>query len=362
MRNRIAGDHLKALDGARGIAALAVMLYHVSSAAGSGAWLSGAFLAVDFFFLLSGFVVARSYEARLRDGGMTLRSFVWTRVVRLYPLYIAASVIGLTYFSTKIVLGTPDAPTIRELAATFPGAITLLHQPNAISWGFVEFPFAPSAWSLSFEFWFTIIYAAIVPKLSTRALSGIAIIAFALLSQQANLVGSIDMGYDRRTLVGGVARFWFSFTLGVIIHRLGHLILQQRPLSLVLGVPAFAFVAIPHDAVGLGLAWISLVFPAALIVGAASECRGWTAPTLDHLGRLSYAIYILHAPIILFTFAIFKVALGDAWNSNPILLATSTIVAALVASAVATYLFDEPLRAYLRKRGSHRILVKVAKN
>lgn len=354
MRNPVAKGHFKALDGARGIAALAVMLYHVSSAAGSGTWLSGAFLAVDFFFLLSGFVVARSYEERLRNGGMTLRSFVWTRVARLYPLYIAASVIGLTYFATKMVLGTPDAPTIKELAAAFPSTIALLPQPSAISWGFAEFPFAPSAWSLSFELWFTIIYAATMPKLSTRALSGIAIIAFALLWQQAYAVGSIDMGFDRRTLVGGGARFWFSFTLGVIIYRSGHLLLQQRPLSLVMGVPAFAFVAFPHDSIGLGLAWISLVFPAALIVGAAAECRGWTATTLDHLGRLSYAIYILHAPVILFTFAIFKVALGEEWDSNPIFLAASTIVVALAASAVATYLFDEPFRAYLRTWGSRR--------
>ncbi len=133
MRDRLSADHLKALDGARGIAALAVMLYHVGSAAGGGTWLPGAFLAVDLFFLLSGFVVARSYERRLRTGAMTLRAFVWARAVRLYPLYLAASMVGMAYFAAKMALGQPDAPTARELMGALPGAIALLPQPGAVS-------------------------------------------------------------------------------------------------------------------------------------------------------------------------------------------------------------------------------------
>ncbi len=208
---------------------------------------------------------------------------------------------------------------------------------------------------LSFELWFTIIYAATVPRLPTRVLAGVAVLAFALLWHQARVVGSIDMGFDRRTLLGGLARFWVSFTLGVVIHRLSHLLLPRRPLPLLLGAPAFAFVAFPHDAVGLGLAWIGLVFPAALIAGSAAECRGWTATAFDHLGRLSYAIYILHAPVVLFTFAVLKVALGEAWDASADVLAASAMLVVLVASAVATYAFDEPLRARLRGPRPRRI-------
>ncbi len=344
--------HLPVLDGARGIAALAVFGYHLAPYFGGLPWLQGSFLAVDLFFILSGFVIARSYEARLAEGRLGFGRFVWTRVVRLYPLYLVACLIGLAYFVIKLVAGLADAPTPVELMGAMPGTVLMLPSPTTSTWGFTPFPFAPSAWSLSFEFWYNIVYALIVIRCGLTALGVLAAVSLAVLVQQALAFGSIDMGWNIATMIGGSARFWFSFTLGVILFRLHDADWRLPPVAILLGVPAFAFVAIPSDAVGLGLVWVVAVFPAALLIGAAMEVGPRVAVVCDHLGRLSYGIYILHAPMVLFGTGVFKVLLGDAWADYQAVIGGVIFVAVIGFAAVATYRFDEPLRQWLRRRGT----------
>ncbi len=340
--------HLPVLDGARGVAALAVFGYHIAPYFGGLPWLQGSFLAVDLFFILSGFVIALSYEARLREGRLGFGRFLWVRIVRLYPLYLLACMIGVTYFVVKMLAGLPDAPTPADLLAAVPGTVLMLPSPMTSEWGFTPFPFAPSAWSLSLEFWFNIVYALIVIRFGIRALAALAAVALAVLVQQALAFGSIDMGWNIATLIGGSARFWFSFTIGVILFRLNSTEWHLPPAAIWLGLPVFAFVAVPADAVGVGLIWITLVFPAALLIGAAVEVGPRMAAICDHLGRLSYGIYILHAPLVLFETGVFKVVLGDAWADHQAMIGGVIFVTVVGFAAVATYWFDEPLRRYLQ--------------
>lgn len=340
--------HLTALDGARGIAALLIVVYHIGWVVGGGAWFSSAFLAVDFFFLLSGFVVARSYEPRLRAGTMTMRSFIWTRIVRLYPLYIAASVVGFAYFLLKIAMHMPDAPTVPQLITATAYGLALVPHPAATPWGFTEFPFAPSAWSLSFEFWFGIVYALLLPRLSTTVLALLAFAALCVLFNEAFGYGSIDMGFNRATALGGAARFWFSFTLGVILNRMDLRLPRMGSSALWMGLPVFAFAILPRNAVTAAFFWIIVVFPIALVAGASIRSRGIAERVLDHLGRLSYAVYIFHGSMILFAGAALKQLFGNSLDDHRYLLALMTLAATLIVSAVATYLIDEPLRKWIR--------------
>ncbi|ARJ69224.1 hypothetical protein B0A89_05895 [Paracoccus contaminans] len=346
-------DHLKALDGARGVAALLIVFYHIGGVVGGGEWFSGAFLAVDFFFLLSGFVVARSYEQRLRQGSMSLRSFIWTRIIRLYPLYIAASMVGFAYFCIKLSMKMPDAPTVRQLIDEITYSLALIPHPAAVPWGFTEFPFAPTAWSLSFEFWFGILYALLLPRLSTRALTMVAIAGLCVLIKEAYSHGSLDMGFNRATALGGAARFWFSFTLGVIMNRMNYRIRPMSSRALWIGLPVFSFAILPHNSVTAGFFWIIVVFPLALGAGASIKSRGRVELALDHLGRLSYAIYIFHGSMILFAGAFIKRLFAGPLDDHRGKMAVITVAATLAVSAIATYLYDEPLRRRL-KRGLRR--------
>jgi peptidoglycan/LPS O-acetylase OafA/YrhL len=351
MTHGLTHRHRPVLDGARGIAALAVFGYHIAPYFGGLPWLQGSFLAVDLFFLLSGFVIALSYEARLVTGGMGFGRFLWVRTVRLYPLYLLACGIGFSYFVVKLVTGQPDAPTPLDLAAALPGTVMMLPSPMTSTWGFTPFPFAPSAWSLSLEFWFNIVYALVVIRWGLKALAVLTGAALAVMVQQALAFGSIDMGWNIATLIGGSARFWFSFTLGVILFRLHRADWRLPPVAIWAGLPVFAFVAVPADTVGLGLIWVVAVFPAALVIGAAVEVGPRLAVVCDHLGRLSYGIYILHAPLVLFLTGAFKVLLGADWADHRALIGGVIIVTVIGGAAAATYWFDEPLRRRLQRRG-----------
>jgi peptidoglycan/LPS O-acetylase OafA/YrhL len=342
--------HLSALDAGRGIAALAVFGYHLKDYFNGLPWLQGSFLSVDLFFIMSGFVIARSYEMRLQTGGLTLQTFVRVRVIRLYPLYLFACAIGLAYFGIKIVAATEDAPSILQIVAALPGTVLMLPSPFTSSWGFTPFPFAPSAWSLSLEFWFNILYAALVIRFRLLGLVLLTAVSLGVLIHQAVAFGSLDLGWNIATTPGGSARFWFSFTMGVIIYRLHRRTWELPPITLLLLLPIFVFVAFPANNLVLGLLWITLVFPAALVIGAAVRAGGAAAWISDHLGRLSYGIYILHAPIVLFQTGVFKVLLGEAWADYRTLIGWAIIATVLAVSALATYFFDEPLRRALQPK------------
>ena len=342
--------HLSALDAGRGIAALAVFGYHLKTYFGDLPWLQGSFLAVDLFFIMSGFVIARSYDGRLRSGRMRLSSFVRVRVIRLYPLYLLACGIGFAYFTFKMAARTEDAPSVQQILAALPGTALLLPSPFTSGWGFTPFPFAPSAWSLSLEFWCNLVYAAWVIRFRVLGLVVLTLISWVLLIHQALAFGTLDLGWNIATIPGGMARFWFSFTLGVLVYRLYRPNWVLPPITLLLLVPVFAFVMMPAGHLTLGLVWITVVFPAALVIGAAIRVKGLVMWVSDHLGRLSYGIYILHAPIVLFLTGVFKVILGAAWEDHLALIGWAIIATVLVVSALATYIVDEPLRRALQPK------------
>ncbi|MCK5920256.1 MAG: acyltransferase, partial [Methylococcales bacterium] len=257
-----------ALDGLRGFAAFAVLLYHLQDYFESSSFIQGSFLSVDLFFLMSGFVIATSYERSLVDGSRSFASFTWSRVIRLYPLYIIACCIGFSYFLIKHLIAVPDAPDGLELVTSIPPTLLILPWPTAAEWGFTPYPFAPSAWSLSFELWFNIAYAALVMRLSTRNLVAVAVVAFVLMAHQAYAHDSIDMGWGMDTMLGGAARFWFSFSVGIIACRLNVHKMRVSRFPLWAAAPSLLFVFLPHDGVFRGLMWIVFAFPLALVICA----------------------------------------------------------------------------------------------
>lgn len=343
-----------ALDGARGIAAIAVFLYHLRDYFGGIIFLQSSFLAVDMFFLMSGFVIALSYEKNLINGKKTVKEFFLDRALRLYPLYLIACCIGVSYFLIKYFTGAEGSPSFLQILTALPATVLLAPWPSAAEWGFTPYPFAPSAWSLSLELWYNILYALLAVRLRTRVLLAVSAISLMVLLQQASRWGSLDMGWNIATMLGGTARFWFSFSIGIIIFRNKENLLANHKFLFFASITCFCFVAIPKDSLFLCFFWVAVVFPISFMGGAARQLKNLPAAVCNHIGRLSYGIYILHAPIILFQTGVFKVIWGSTWENYKSVLGISIVFTVIIVSWFCTYFIDEPLRHHLKRRLAKR--------
>lgn len=335
------GQRLLTLDLLRGVAALLVVLYHLDQRFGGAARVPGGYLAVDFFFLLSGYVIAAAYGERLRRG-LALRRFAVLRLVRLYPLYLAGLVVGVAALAWQPAselrrLDGPSAAVSLTLnAALLPALFT--HQ---------LFPMNFPAWSLLCELAINLLFAARLFRSSTRHLWLLICVGAVMLCAGGWWLGRLDGGVDRATSWFGLVRCFFSFVLGVALLRLepsrrrapswaGTLV----PVAALVGVMLVPATPGSSSRLPLDLLGVLLVFPA-LLVGAARYDPPRKLVRVSALaGDLSFAIYALHAPLI----AIVSAAVPGA-HARVIALGV-TILAALGAARW----YDAPVRAWLSRR------------
>src|SRR5580704_3015388 len=227
-------SHYEILDGLRGVAALMVVIFHTFEAYGPGNRfiqpINHGYLAVDFFFLLSGFVIAYAYDDRW--GRMTQWDFYKRRLIRLQPMVVMGSLIGaaLFYFQPSIpfplIAGTP---VWKMLLIMIIGA-TLI--PIPISWdirGWTEMhPLNGPAWSLFFEYIANILYAVVVRRFSKWGLGIFVLLSACLLVQytvwgpQGDLIGGWSLNATQ--LYIGFTRLLYPFFAGVLLCRMGKLI------------------------------------------------------------------------------------------------------------------------------------------
>ena len=206
--------HFYTMDGLRGVAAVMVVIFHRRF------WIPGfehwhGYLAVDFFFILSGFVIGHAYGERLASGRMSMLDFVIARVIRLYPLIFLGAVLGTLGLVIEGIEKSWLGLVVRALVA-MPLAILALPQP------FLDLPFSTNqpVWSLFFEIIANLAYVALIPRLSTRtiavATAGLGIALAAMLASS----GEMNFGYEWSTMGQGLMRVAFPFTFGVLIQRL----------------------------------------------------------------------------------------------------------------------------------------------
>ena len=358
-------NHFLTLDCARGVAALAVVAYHIHwydgidyASTGGSRYFSHAFLAVDLFFLMSGFVIARSYEARLRAGAMGIGRFVRARIIRLYPLYLLGMAGGVIFWATS-----PAAPQVGSLWTSLAlGAAFLpqLHDFGSDAW---FYPFNGVAWSLGFELAINLVFAALLAHLPTRHLSVLCAVAAGIFLASAIIHGSFDIGYRPSQLGEGLARVCASFIAGQILLRcqvagcLPSISISAGAQVLVLGL---LLVAMPANTLGLGydVMMLAIVFP----VFVTAACQAVPAPRLQpwfaQMGRLSYAIYILHRPLCYWCASFWLMVSGRPIADFPVAGGLALSGTVLAVAFVATAVFDEPLRraltAFFNSTGTQR--------
>ena len=289
-------QRFRTLDSLRGIAALVVAVYHTNL-------VFGGYLAVDFFLILSGFVLAHSYLYRERPGGQTIgvRNFIGRRFSRLWPLH------AVTMFSTwGLYYLLKDAWGPKENVGWTSGlqSFFLVHNvgfpPFTWKWNF------PS-WSISVEFWVNVLFILFIRKQSKSWI--LALVSGACLALIAWQTGSLKTDTDNyfRVLNSGMLRGVCSFLLGILSYRM-YLAWRERDLRANLATPlealflaASVFLAMaftrgyPAWELAAPLVFLFMVPLFALERGLISRLLR----PFEYLGTISYSVYLNHLSMII---------------------------------------------------------------
>lgn len=359
------------LDGLRGVAAIMILFYHVFSDAKSFLTEKTAneffhcFLGVDFFFILSGFVMGYAYDSQWKDG-MTLGSFIKRRLIRLHPMVVMGVLIGAAAF---IIQGCTKwdgtEVTMQALMLTTLLGLFLIPSPTNIDVrGNTEaFPLNGPHWSLFFEYIGSLLYGLMLHRLSTKwlrvwvACSIISIAGFALLTED----GGIAYGWSSEpmNLWGGALRMLYAYPMGLLMARVfrerqpkpvkGHMFfLCSLGLVLLLGVP---FLGNKDVETIYQLVCIFSFFPTIIWYGARGIVTGWRQRAVSFLGRLSYPLYAVHFPFV-YLFITWVERSGYTYTglSQPWGMALVTIAASVLTAILCLLLYDEPLRKRLSNK------------
>ncbi len=366
--------HYPVLDGLRGVAAVLVVMFHVMETFTGGdnqkQIINHGYLAVDFFFVLSGFVIGYAYDDRW--GKMTLGGFFKRRLIRLHPMIIAGMIVGaiLFYFQESPWMPAIAQTSIARMLLIMLIGFTLVPVPVSMDIrGWTEMhPLDGPAWSLFFEYIGNILYAFIfrfVPNWILGifvALCGAALVHFAVFGPQGDVIGGWSL--DPVQLKLGFIRLLYPFFAGLLLSRVvkpGRLsnafLWCSLLLVIIFSVPRIG--GVDHKWMnGLYVAFsIIVLFPLIVYMGAsADEKEAQPSRIIKFLGDLSYPLYITHYPIIYFF---------TAWVSHHQELVTSgstadllKLVAAgigvLVSSITLAWLcfrfYDVPVRKWLTKK------------
>lgn len=359
--------HYEILDGLRGVAAILVVAFHIFEAFCGGnrfiQIINHGYLAVDFFFLLSGFVVAYAYDDRW--GKMTQWDFYKRRLIRLQPMVVMGMIIGAIFYyfqASDILFPQIAGMELWKVIVTMVIGFTLLPIPPSMEirgWGEMH-PLNGPAWSLFFEYIANILYALFFRRFSNKVMSVFVLIFAGLLinytvfGPKGDVIGGWSLNLEQMNV--GFTRLLFPFFAGVLLSRLGKLIHIKGAfwvcsilITIVLALPRFG---------DENTLWINglyesfciiLIFPLIVAIGAGGQIKSaFSNKICKLLGDISYPIYITHYPLIYwFTAWVVdeKVSLKDGY-----LAGIGVLIASIVLAYLCLKLYDEPVRKWLQNK------------
>ncbi|WP_260922244.1 acyltransferase family protein [Novosphingobium sp. 9] len=329
-------------DAMRGAAAILVVLTHSTFLTGIA--LPSGFLAVDFFFILSGFVIAQSYQDRLLSGHFG-KEFIKTRFVRLYPMVLFGASLGFLKEIFKTLSG--DGNHIAAILVFYVSSATLIPIPiNDTS----LFPVNGPMWSLFFEALINIAFVSFIFKFKNHTLLIACLAGALILGLSSANMPSLNAGSHWSSFFGGAGRVIFGFCAGQLIWRVlrNRSSSKQGMLSLALMAVLIAALMINPSIVSQkifdGIA-IFAIFPAIVYIGASINPPKWAISTCKFLGEVSYPLYAIHFPLVVALGVVFK-----HLKLTPSLGSAVIIVCVTVAFAwLAQRFFDAPARKALTK-------------
>ncbi len=342
--------HFKALDGLRGVAALSVVTFHFMEMAifnYSKLFIGHGFLAVDFFFCLSGFVIGYAHDDRV--GTMGIKEFLKSRLIRLHPMVILGSVLGLIALILDPFAAAPFAYSAGKVILMFLASICLIPYPTMQERAFNLFSLNAPAWSLFWEYIANIFYAVILYRLIRRPLLVLTPIAAVVLCIVGYHAGVLAGGWSGPTFWDGGARVAYSFLVGLLVYR-SNWIIRSKIGFTVLSVSLLLAFLMPF-AKG---AWIReavviiLYFPLIIAVGAGATLTARSEKICTFAGNLSYPLYMTHYSVIWIFGNYYSTYKPDAKHLAFIVI--SGMILMLDVAYVAMVTYDIPIRRYLTAR------------
>jgi len=356
--------HYEILDGLRGVAALMVVWFHVFEAYATSHLdqrINHGYLAVDFFFILSGFVIGYAYDDRW--GSLKIKDFLKRRVIRLHPMVVMGALIGgvMFYFQGCSVWDVSTVSVGALLGAVLLNAFLIPATPGIEVRGLGEmYPLNGPSWSLFFEYIGNVLYAFWIHRLSIRALIGLVAVAGGALAAFAIVgpYGDICAGFQLtgREFTAGFLRLLFSFSAGLLLFRLfkpirikGAFWICSAALILCFSIPRLG---------GAEHLWLNglydtlccvVLFPSLVYLGASGQClHPLTIRICRFMGAISYPLYMVHYPFIYLYYAWVKnerLSFAQSWPG-----ALGVVVGSLCLAYLCLKLYDLPVRSYLTKR------------
>lgn len=365
--------HYFILDGLRGVAAILVVMFHILETFTNGDHskqiINHGYLAVDFFFVLSGFVIGYAYDDRW--GKMTLGNFFKRRLIRLHPMIIIGMIIGAItfYFQDSFffpaIAGTPVWKMLLVMVIGF----TLFPVGSSLDIrGWTEMhPLDGPAWSLFFEYIGNILYALFIRKLSNKILAvlvfiaGAALIHLAVTSPHGDVIGGWSIQPEQLRI--GFTRLLYPFFAGLLLSRIvkpgkinNAFLWSSLILIVIFSIPRVG----NNDQMWMNGLYdslsIILIFPLIVFIGASGEVTGKVSTRISRfLGNISYPLYITHYPII-YMFMAWIANNQEFINGTPngkltmVFVAIGVLVVTVSLSYACFKLYDVPVRNWLTKR------------
>jgi peptidoglycan/LPS O-acetylase OafA/YrhL len=341
--------HFAVLDGLRGVAAVGVVTFHFLEMViwnYSKLWIGHGFLAVDFFFCLSGFVMGYAYDDRIEKMG--LWSFLKARLIRLHPLVVLGAVLGLIAFYANPFGVTPGYGP-GKVALMFAASLLLIPYGVMNERGQNLFSLNAPAWSLFWEYVANVVFGIVLYRLRRGALLALTVAAAVLLCWVGHRAGNLLGGWSARSFWDGGARVAFSFMAGLLVYRMGWRLRTRLGFG-ALSVLLMLALVMPYAKGGWirEAAVIVVYFPLLVALGAGATVSPRVERLCKFSGDLSYPLYMTHYAVIWIW--------GDFADKHKLAaggLAPYVIcgVATMVAFAwLVMVVYDKPVRTYLRAR------------
>ena len=365
--------HYEILDGLRGVAALLVVFYHIfeglSFAAGGTVitTINHGYLAVDFFFILSGFVIGYAYDDRW-GRSLTLGNFFKRRLIRLHPMIVMGAVLGVVFYVLQgsVMWDGTRVATSMVMLALLCALFFIPAAPGScydIRGNAEMFPLNGPSWSLFFEYIGNLLYALFIHRLGNKALAALVVLTGAGLAwfMLFDVVGygMIGVGWtlDGLNFFGGLLRMLFPFSLGMLLARKfrpvkvrGAFWICSAVLLVLFCVPYIEGQAVVslnglYESVG-----IFLIFPALVWLGASGKTTDRRSTQICKFsGDISFPLYAVHYPVMYLFYSWLienkYYTFGEIWP-----MALVVYVGSVLLAYAALKLYDEPVRKWLTKR------------
>lgn len=359
--------HYNILDGLRGVAALMVLWFHIFEAYASShidQQINHGYLAVDLFFILSGFVIGYAYDDRWKT--MPIKDFIKRRFIRLHPMVVIGAIIGaiMFYFQGCSVWDVSKVSVTMLLIATLMNACLIPATPGFEIRGVTEmFPLNGPSWSLFYEYIGNILYAFFIHKLSTKVLSiwvvlaGCGLAGFAIWGPYGDICAGFSLTGEN--ILGGSLRLLFSFSAGLLLSRLFKPIFIKG-VFWICSLSVVILLAVPRIGGSENL-WMNglydtlcfaILFPLIVYLGASGKTTDkLTTRICKFLGDISYPLYMVHYPFIYLYYAWVKNEHLTFVQSLPGALAV--VIGSIILAYLCLRLYDEPVRKFLTKHLLH---------